>query len=164
MVKPSPTATASFLLSAAGLILGIALPETQWLSPQRAQMLVIVALGFGVFGGIKYRLDVLYLRRKRNLVSFLIKERERAIQELLNAKITSDEELERWGQQYKAWHTEVLTRIKSALEDVDRHEFEYLGTFDMQSYAHAYNDSHQKYLTMLSVKLDRLSNLITRYS
>ncbi len=86
-----------------------------------------------------------------------------AIHNLLNRKISSDQELDLLKKDYDSWCVQVVQKMQANtayFSKADQLHFERLGRVPGEGWGIAFSSRHSHILNMLSLKFDRLRDII----
>jgi hypothetical protein len=94
----------------------------------------------------------------------LAESRSRAIHEILNAKVKSEEELGRWKVTNNNWRTEVIGVLQKHFPKAEQLGFERLGVIPPIVMPNVYNNEHAHEMMMFIKRLGIVEDLIKRYA
>ena len=87
-----------------------------------------------------------------------------AIHNILNKKVSAEEELFQWESEYKSWCQRVSDKLKNRKYFTRANElhFDRLGFVPQTKFAGSYNPHHEWLISQLSLKFERLRDIINR--
>jgi hypothetical protein len=94
----------------------------------------------------------------------LAEARSRAIHEILNAKVKSEEEFDKWKLTNNTWRTEVIEVLRKHFPKAEQLGFERLGVIPPIVMPNVYNNEHAHEMMMFIKRLGIVEDLIKRYA
>jgi hypothetical protein len=100
--------------------------------------------------------------RRQDVIDDLAEDLSWAIHELLNRHVKSEDDLTKWQEDYRAWLTKVGKKLgnRAFFTRADQIHFERLGSVPATSFGIQFNAQHNQLLCQLSLKFDRLRDII----
>ncbi len=100
----------------------------------------------------------------QNVLDQLAELRSKAIREILNAKITTDDELRAWKTINEQWRADVINVLKDHFPKAEVLGFERLGVIQQLAFLSTYNGEHQHERDMFVKRLSIVEDIIRRHS
>lgn len=149
----------------------LSVPSFQLPTLDAIQAAVLTLMFFVIiYSGALLAILYLFMRRvfrkqvPQRVIDELAELRSRAIHDIWNAKVKSEEQLDALKQVIKGWNMEVGNVLKEHFPKSEVLGFERLGIVHMAAPWNVYNGDHAHEMMMFAKRLGTLEDIIKRYS
>lgn len=134
----------------------VALPD--WMQTGWFKLGVLIVGLAVIWASLRYNV----WSRRQIVIDELAEELSWAIHNLLNRRVRDQAQLIEWRTAYEAWLDKVNKKLgnRAFFTRADELHFERLGSVPAVGFSMAFNDEHNHALSQLSLKFDRLRDII----